>query len=187
MKLFSEVKNKEELKEVLLNADEYNKGAYNPDIIEQGFNSINELDSLKESYLVSFGDKIDKYFGLGNDKLVIRNKLSTTFATAILIDKCYDGISNLDEKEFLTLAFYLSYVDPNLFDQYVLLCNKKVLNSLCTRFDDYMDREYIMEYLGDKIDSQEVDKLFDVVSTVDVSEARKMHEIEIENFGKGIL
>lgn len=178
MKLFSKVRNVNDIKDIFFKNYDSSNPAYLPDVVESGLNSLNNLGDVAKNNLVIYSDIIDSYFGLSKDQVIIQDKLKTILTTSILLDKCYDETKVLNEKEFLTLAYFLTYEDPILVNSYVKLYNKEILNLVCSRFNDYSLREELLEIINIKFLDKEInteEEMFKYISDIDDKEIRLTH------------
>jgi len=194
MKLFSKVRNVNDIKETFMKNYDSSNQLYFSDIVESGLDSMNHLDDVSKNNLVIYSGIIDSYFGLSNEQNVVRDELSTVLTTAILLDKHYDETKVLNEKEFLTLAYFLTYEDIQLIDNYVKLYNKEILNLLCSRFDNYALREDVLEIVDCKISNLELNNhedMFKYISDIKNEDIKSIHSALMDEISskslRGIL
>ena len=116
MKLFSKVKSVKDVNKIFFDNYDSANISYFPDVVEEGLNSLNNLEGVALNDFIKYCGSIDNYFGNGEDAITIQDKLKTVLTTSILLDKHYQEIEKLTEEEFLTLAYFLTAEVPSLID-----------------------------------------------------------------------
>ncbi|MBE6158108.1 MAG: hypothetical protein E7160_04900 [Firmicutes bacterium] len=180
MKLFSKVKNVNDIKTIFFDNYNSSKFAYLSDVVESGIKSLDNLDSEVVSELIKRCTSIDNYFGAGKDAITINDKLKTVLTTSMLLDKCRDKVKELNEQEFLTLAYFLTSEVPDLINNYVDLYNKEVLETLCIKFDQYIVRQDLLDVIDMKVSDMEFNNQEEIIKYINDIDKEKVDKVYLE-------
>ena len=180
MKLFSKVKNVNDIKTIFFDNYNSSKFAYLSDVVESGIKSLDNLDSEVVSELIKRCTSIDNYFGTGKDAITINDKLKTVLTTSMLLDKCRDKVKELNEQEFLTLAYFLTSEVPDLINNYVDLYNKEVLETLCFKFDQYTVRQDLLDVIDMKVSDMEFNNQEEIIKYINDIDKEKVDKVYLE-------
>ncbi len=181
MKLFSKIRNKSDIKDIFLEYYDDTSSQYYQDTIEESLTSLNRLDSKKENFLIALSQSVDTYFvEKESDKKEVANKLNTIMTSALILDKFYQETESLNDKEFISIAFFCSSQIPEFIESKINIYNKNILSLLCSRFENYDDKEHLLEIIDYKVENSKIKGEEDIISFIGTTSQEDINDLYSE-------